>query len=146
MRSAHIRFTTVAMIALLAATLAACSSDTSSSAAASPSSSGTSLDQAKASVCGKLTDASSAVSAAQASPTGETSSNVQTLAGDMSSAAFLLQSLGVDAAKDLKKLSTDLQNLATAAPGAAATAAGSIQTEISNLESTLACPEASATP
>jgi hypothetical protein len=146
MRSAHRRFTAVAMIALLAATLAACSNDTSSSAATSPSSSGTSLDQAKASVCGKLTDASSAVSAAQASPTSETSSNVQTLAGDMSSAAFLLQSLGVDAAKDLKTLSTDLQNLATAAPGQAATAAASILTEISSLQSTLACPEASATP
>ena len=97
-------------------------------------------------MCGELTDASSTVSAAQASPTGETSTKLQTIAGAMSSAAFVLQGLGVDAAADLKQLSTDLQNLATAAPGQAATAAASIQTEISSLQSTLACPGASASP
>ena len=90
-------------------------------------------------MCGKLTDASTAVAAAQAGQTGR-SSNAQTLAADLNSAAALLQTLGVDAAPDVEQLSIDIQNLATAGPGKVASAAGTIQTEISDLQTSMACP------
>ena len=133
--------TIAAMILVLAASLAACSSDSSTtSSATSPSDSAGALGQAIDNVCGKLTDASTAVAAAQAGQTGELSSNAQTLAADLDSAAALLQTLGVDAAPDVEQLSVYNQNLATAAPGVVASAAGAIQTKISDLQTSMACP------
>ena len=94
--------TIAAMILVLAASLAACSSDSSTTVSAtSPSDSAGALGQAIDNVCGKLTDASTAVAAAQAGQTGELSSSAQTLAADLDSAAALLQTLGVDAAPDV---------------------------------------------
>lgn len=127
---------------------AACSSDSSStsSPAATPSSSGSTLEQTKANVCGKLAQASTAVATFQANQNGDAASTVSSLATDLKTASSLLNTVGAaDVADKVSSIASDLKKLAKSAPGDIAQLASEIQTEITTADEALACPSASAT-
>jgi hypothetical protein len=134
----------VAIVIFLAAAVAATCSSSSSSPGGAVSSAGSTLEQAKTTVCEKLADASSAVASAQAGQNGEYASKASTLATDLQAAASLLRTVGASStADDVSNLATDLQSLASAAPGDVDQLALGIQSEITSIEGGLACPGAS---
>jgi hypothetical protein len=103
------------------------------------------LEDAKANVCGKLTEASTAVASAQANHNGEVASTASWLATHLATAASLLNTVGLtDVPNDVSSVSSDLRKLATAAPSDVEQLASDIQTTITSADSTLACPSASA--